>query len=120
MRTFEDVNIGDYVFYGRIDPPVIINPTIKGKVEHYAFTDFYFENPYSKKVIETYNPNDYDEFSVDDLKQNSVTTIYDGIFLNYEDAFNFVDKGMHEFYENKKADLENYIELMNKFKRGKL
>ena len=43
--------------------------------------------------------------------------MYDGIFLDYEQAFKFVDKGMHEMYDKKKANLDTYIELMNEFKK---
>lgn len=119
-KSFRDVQIGDYVCYGRIEPPVIKAVQIKGKVEHYLFTDFYFENPYSKRVVMNYDFDKYDEFSVENTKINdtaSVHDMYDGIFLNYEQAFKFVDKGMHEMYDKKKADLDKYVELMNEFKK---
>lgn len=119
-KSFRDLQIGDYVCYGRIEPPVIKAVQIKGKVEHYLFTDFYFENPYSKRVVANYDFDKYDEFSVENAKINdtaSVHDMYDGIFLNYEQAFKFVDKGMHEMYDKKKADLDKYVELMNEFKK---
>ena len=71
-------------------------------------------------MVANYDFDKYDEFSVENAKINdtaSVHDMYDGIFLNYEQAFKFVDKGMHEMYDKKKADLDKYVELMNEFKK---
>jgi hypothetical protein len=123
-KSFNDIEVGDYVYYANIDTQTLLKLKIIDKNPHYNFVEFFVDKPFlnndkselkSFAISDSSKPPKLDR--EDDLNKNEAIYKNIGVFIEFSNAFDFINDGMQKIYNEKKEDLEKYSLLMNEFKK---
>lgn len=124
MKTFQDIEVGDYVYYANIDTQTLLKLKIIDKKPHYNFVEFFVDKPFlnnDKSELKSFAISDNSKPPKldrdDDLNKNEAIDKNMGVFIESSNAFDFINNGMQKIYNEKKKDLENYNLLIDKFKK---
>lgn len=124
MKTFHNIEVGDYVYYANIDTQTLLKLKIIDKKPHYNFVEFFVDKPFlnnDKSELKSFAISDNSKPPKldrdDDLNKNEAIDKNMGVFIESSNAFDFISNGMQKIYNEKKKDLENYNLLIDKFKK---
>lgn len=124
MKTFNDIEVGDYVYYANIDTQTLLKLKIIDRKPQYNFVEFFVDKPFlnnNKSELKSFairdisKPPELDR--EDDLNKNEAIDKNMGVFIEFSNAFDFINNGMQKIYNEKKKDLENYNLLIDKFQK---
>ncbi len=125
MKTFQDIEVGDYVYYANIDTQTLLKLKIIDRKPYYNFVEFFVDKPFlnnDKSEIKSFaicddNSKPPNLGRQDDLNKNEAIYKNMGVFIEFNNAFDFINDGMQKIYNEKKEDLEKYSLLIDKFKK---